>query len=269
MPGADWREHLRNATHESFAAVLLLSEHHFKSTFACPEEYANMLKPLMEQGNIYVCPVLLSAIDEELLGKNFPEIAKRQWLGPLNKLAKDKSALTQEMQKIATALRKWRALIGNVDGQDPRHAIVVSEYLTQLRKAEFVAREWIFRKLQERMDQDEKLRAIAIVGAPGIGKTAIATEIGRSLAHGAGRTHGLRGRLLAQHWCLNDRVDATGSPKAFVREMAKEFARNHPSFAGLLHEKHIEAIERVTDAGAAQTFLDDLIVPLRARPGQL
>lgn len=263
-PGADWQEHLRGAGRESFAAVLLLSEHYFKSAFAYPEEYAKMLKLLMERGSIYVCPVLLTSIDEELFRRNLPELAKRQWRGPLDKLAKDKSALKQEMQTIAMALRNWRALIGNTDGQDPIQADAISNDLAQLRDAEFEGREWLFDLFQGKIDQDDKLRAIAIVGAPGIGKTGIATEIGRSLAHGAGKTHGLRGRLLAQHWCLNDRIDATGSPKAFVRAMAREFAKNHPSFAGVIDEEHVGAIVRVTDDGAGDTFLQDLILPLRA-----
>jgi hypothetical protein len=93
----------------------------------------------------------------------------------------------------------------------------------QSKRRNFTGREWLFNEL-ETWFRTPAAPALFIVGEPGIGKSAIVSEI----IH-----RNLFGRVLAYH-CCQINVPDTLSPGRFVRSIAAMAASRHPAYEALV-----------------------------------
>lgn len=117
-----------------------------------------------------------------------------------------------------------------------------------------IGRQWIFDAIEKWRLTEPSQRVFKLIGLPGTGKSAIAAH----LAHFA------KLRVVAYHFCEQSQPE-TGSPHAFVRNLAFMLAARLPAYRTLLRAQ-LDLLDRPLHELSADYLMTHLIVdPLRSQ----
>ena len=100
----------------------------------------------------------------------------------------------------------------------------MSEYLEADRAEDFVGRQWLFREVEVALEE-ENIAGVQIIGSPGSGKSALASQLICSRTSSSF----IHGRILGYHVCKYSDKNTQMAGK-FVRNLAEMIARRLPEY---------------------------------------
>ena len=100
----------------------------------------------------------------------------------------------------------------------------MSEYLEADRAEDFVGRQWLFREVEDAFEE-ENIAGVQIIGSPGSGKSALASQLICSRTSSSF----IHGRILGYHVCKYSDKNTQMAGK-FVRNLAEMIARRLPEY---------------------------------------
>jgi len=247
--GAEWEESIKRGLRSSDAMIALLSPHSVRSVAGngdsdsvCLDEiaFARYSVP-----RIPVVPAMIEDCEPPLSIFRLHFVDMRGWQDD----AAYHAALDELRAGLEAAIRGEENFREDVAQLRPWDFDSVIE-----KKLEgFVGREWLVEEITRWAEQPTG-PALAIVGDPGCGKSAIAAH----LVH-----RNPDGRILACHFCQGDFVDSL-DPREFVRSVAAMLAGRLPAYAKQLTDPAVrEALQRDDPVRA---FEHGLLGPLTRIP---
>ena len=100
----------------------------------------------------------------------------------------------------------------------------MSEYLDADRAEDFVGRQWLFREVEDALEE-ENIAGVQIIGSPGSGKSALASQLICSRTSSSF----IHGRILGYHVCKYSDKNTQMAGK-FVRNLAEMIGRRLPEY---------------------------------------
>ena len=100
----------------------------------------------------------------------------------------------------------------------------MSEYLEADRAEDFVGRQWLFREVEDALEE-ENIAGVQIIGSPGSGKSALASQLICSRTSSSF----IHGRILGYHFCKYSDKNTQMAGK-FVRNLAEMIGRRLPEY---------------------------------------
>ena len=100
----------------------------------------------------------------------------------------------------------------------------MSEYLDADRAEDFVGRQWLFREVEDAFEE-ENIAGVQIIGSPGSGKSALASQLICSRTSSSF----IHERILGYHFCKHSDKNTQKAGK-FVRNLAEMIARRLPEY---------------------------------------
>ena len=100
----------------------------------------------------------------------------------------------------------------------------MSEYLDADRAEDFVGRQWLYREVEDAFE-GENIAGVQIIGSPGSGKSALASQLICSRTSSSF----IHGRILGYHFCKYSDKNTQMAGK-FVRNLAEMIARRLPEY---------------------------------------
>ena len=100
----------------------------------------------------------------------------------------------------------------------------MSEYLDTDRAEDFVGRQWLYREVEDAFEE-ENIAGVQIIGSPGSGKSALASQLICSRTSSSF----IHGRILGYHFCKYSDKNTQVAGK-FVRNLAEMIGRRLPEY---------------------------------------
>ena len=105
----------------------------------------------------------------------------------------------------------------------------MSEYLEADRAEDFVGRQWLFREVEVALEE-ENIAGVQIIGSPGSGKSALASQLICSRTSSSF----IHGRILGYHVCKYSDKNTQMAGK-FVRNLAEMIGRRLPEYGYIVY----------------------------------
>lgn len=176
-------------------------------------------------------------------------IDARSWRQSLHDFA---TGIGEVVRGIDATLRGDLPVLRQPDGPV---ALDQGPYL-HAKRAGFVGREWLFKRVAAWVSQARNEQALLITGDPGVGKSAFIAEFAHRNADG---------RVVAYHCCTReDRL--TLEPGAFVENVAAMLSKRLPSYAPMLAEGTVRKVLREAHAYPGRALDKAIIGPLSRLP---
>ena len=100
----------------------------------------------------------------------------------------------------------------------------MSEYLDAARAEDFIGRQWLYREVEDAFEE-ENIAGVQIIGSPGSGKSALASQLICSRTSSSF----IHGRILGYHFCKYSDKNTQVAGK-FVRNLAEMIGRRLPEY---------------------------------------
>ena len=105
----------------------------------------------------------------------------------------------------------------------------MSEYLEAYRAEDFVGRQWLFREVEDALEE-ENIAGVQIIGSPGSCKSALASQLICSRTSSSF----IHGRILGYHVCKYSDKNTQMAGK-FVRNLAEMIGRRLPEYGDIVN----------------------------------
>jgi len=227
----DWEGEIERGIVESDRVVLIMTPHsvrrrdpHDPSTRDgfCLNEIAKAV-----ERNKLIIPIMLVWVDQ---GPP-TSICRIQWLDMTDCIPIDERVERYEtrFERLAQALEQ-----NDLDFEGA-HARIRSylkplDFMAEMERhiANFTGREWLFHRIDQWLNEQPESRVFWLLGGPGVGKSAVATQ----LAH-------RRGDVAAVHFCVHGHSDYTDGRKA-VLSIAYQISTHLPEYEKMLKDLQLE-----------------------------
>ena len=246
----DWRSRITRAIIDSQAVVAFLSRHSVRDPGVCLNEIAIALG---EKGDDAIVTVLVEPETEVSAPISITHI---QWLRmeEWKEKSEDDGWYHTQLDKLIQVIENPRSASRNYELETLRLALDPLSFNATIAPhlSHFTGRCWLFERFNQWLESPSASRVFRIEGGPGLGKTAIASQL----------AHATKSSVLAVFLCQYNRSE-TREPLRLIQTLAYQLASRLPDYrARLLKAPVISRPELSEGKDAASLWASLIAEPL-------